>query len=91
MTITEQLAYARGVAVAFNKLGMDEEHHDLIKRMQEAVTDEEHGKEEYGDTAEEAARLGLDDIEALARSHQADEERHRKENRDALDTLYTRE
>lgn len=90
MTTTDKIAYTHGMSVALRKLGMEASHRDLVKRLQEAVADEEHGKEEYGQTAEEAERLGLSDIEELAKSHQADEERHRKENRDALSTLYMR-
>lgn len=90
MTITDQIAYTHGVSIALNKLGMEASHRDLVKRLQEAVADEEHGKDEYGQTAEEAERLGLSDIEELARSHQADEERHRKENSEALSTLNMR-
>jgi rubrerythrin len=70
---------------------MDAKHHKLIQRLQEAVVDEHDGEQEYAETAEEAKRQNLKEIESMARSHQSDEARHGQENRAALHQLYLKE
>jgi hypothetical protein len=85
MTTIEKVAYNLGIRTALIKVGMDESHHELIQKLQNAVIDEAEGEEEYQETADEADRVGES---AMARAHKEDEARHGDENKDALHQLY---
>ena len=91
MSTTDYASRRLGSYYAFKKLGMSAAHRVLIQRLQNAVVDEHEGAQEYAETAEEAAKQKLPQIEHMARAHEADEKRHGKENTSALHQLYLRE